>query len=52
VRGCEQANIGLNCAVRSQPLELPFLQNAQQFWFQFQRDVADLIKKQRSRRLA
>ena len=40
-----QTNIDMNGPCTSQPLELLFLQGAQELRLQIQRDVADLVEK-------
>src|SRR5262249_14393710 len=46
VGGGNQTNVHFLSARAAQPLKLLLLQNAQQFWLQLQRDVADFIQKQ------
>src|SRR5262249_20120260 len=48
MRGCDQAYVNFMRKVAAEPLELLLLQDAQQFWLEFQRDVADLIQKKRA----
>ena len=48
MRGCDQANVNLMRTVAAKPLEFLLLQNAQQFRLKFERDIADLVKKQRA----
>ncbi len=46
IRGCYDANIHSNRAGAAKPLKLLFLQNSQELWLQFERQIADLIQKQ------
>ena len=48
MRRRDKANVNMNGLVASQPLELLFLQRAQQLWLQFQTNVANFIQEQRA----
>src|SRR5215472_10802342 len=45
MRGCDQANVDLVCAVAAEPLEFLLLENAEQLRLKFQRYIADLVQK-------
>jgi hypothetical protein len=46
MRGCDQPHVNLVRAVAAEPLEFLLLQNTQQFCLKFQRNIANLVKKQ------
>src|SRR4029434_6135212 len=46
--GCDQADVHLTGVVATQSFEFLLLQDAQQFRLKLQRNVADLIKKERA----
>src|SRR3984957_5387760 len=46
MRRRNEANVNMNGLVASQPLELLFLQRAQQLWLQLETNVANFIQKQ------
>src|SRR6266404_8381418 len=48
MRSCDQADINFVRAVTAEPLEFLLLQDAQQLRLKFERNVADLIKKERA----
>jgi hypothetical protein len=48
MRGCDQPHVDLMSTVAAKPLEFLLLQDAQQFRLKFQRNVANLVKKQRA----
>src|SRR5580692_3153009 len=48
MRGCNQADVNLMRTVAAEPLEFLLLQDPQQFRLKFQRDIANLVKKQRA----
>ena len=48
MRGRDQADVNLVRTVAAEPLEFLLLQDAQQFRLKFQRNVADLVKKERA----
>src|SRR5262249_16424498 len=45
MRGCDHADIHFVRVVAAEPLELLFLQDAQEFCLKFERDVANFVKK-------
>src|SRR6266481_4057829 len=48
VRRGNQTRIGSKRARTAQPLELPLLQHAEQFGLQFERNLSDLVQKDRA----
>jgi hypothetical protein len=46
--GCDQADVHLVGVAATQSFEFLLLQDAQQFGLKFQRNVADLVKKERA----
>src|SRR5712692_3346631 len=48
MRSCDQADINFVRAVTAEPLEFLLLQDAQQLRLKFERNVADLVKKERA----
>src|SRR5215470_10939657 len=48
VGGCDQANIHFVSLVATKPLEFLLLQDTQQFWLKFQRDVTNFVEKKRA----
>src|SRR4029077_7004879 len=48
MRGRDHPDVNLMSAVAAEPLEFLLLQDAQQFRLKFQRNVANLVKKQRA----
>src|ERR1700722_18018228 len=44
----DEADVNFVCPVTTESLEFLFLQYAQQFCLQFQRDVADLVEEERA----
>jgi hypothetical protein len=48
IRGGDHPHIDRNYAAASQPLDLLFLEDAQEFGLEFEREISDFIEKQRS----
>src|SRR5215203_2238103 len=48
VSGCDDPNVNLNCSISTEPLKLTFLNHSEQLHLQIQRQLANLVEKDRA----